>query len=113
MAFDEGLAERARAALAAAGYGGSTEKQMFGGLAFLIGGNMCCGVLGPDLLVRVGAEAGPAALAEPATRPFQMGQRGPSAGFILVAPDGTATDDGLAEWVEKALAFVATLPAKA
>ena len=113
MAFDEALAERARAAIATAGCAGVTEKKMFGGLAFLIGGNMCAGVLGTDLLVRLGPEAGPAALAEPAARPFQMGQRGPSAGFILVAPDGTATDDALAESVEKALAFVATLPAKA
>jgi TfoX N-terminal domain len=112
VAFDEALAGRTRAALAAAGRPGTAEKKMFGGLAFLIGGNMCCGVMGDDLLVRVGPEAGPNALAEPATRPFEMGQRRPSAGFILVGPDGTATDGALAAWVDRALAFVVTLPAK-
>jgi len=113
VAFDEALAERTHAALAVAGHSGAAEKKMFGGMAFLIGGNMCCGVMGEDLLVRVGPEAGPSALAEPAARPFEMGQRGPSAGFILVGPDGTATDDALAAWVDRALAFVLTLPAKA
>jgi hypothetical protein len=113
VAFDETLAGRTRAALAAAtGQPGAAEKKMFGGLAFLIGGNMACGVMGDDLLVRVGPEAGPSALAEPAARPFEMGQRGPSAGFVLVGPDGTATDDALAAWVDRALAFVVTLPAK-
>lgn len=112
MAFDEALAARTRAALTDAGQSDATEKKMFGGLGFLIGGNMCCGVRGEDLLVRVGPEAGPNALAEPAARPFEMGQRGPSAGFILVGPDGTATDDALAAWVDRALAFVVTLPAK-
>ena len=112
MAFDQALAERTRATLIAAGRAEATEKKMFGGLAFLIGGNMCCGVRGEDLLVRVGPEGGPSALAEPAARPFEMGQRGPSAGFILVGPDGTATDDALAVWVNRAMAFVVTLPAK-
>lgn len=60
----------------------------------------------------MGPEAGPSALAEPAARPFEMGQRGPSAGFILVGPVGTATDDAIAAWVTRALAFVSTLPAK-
>jgi TfoX N-terminal domain len=112
MAYDQALAERTQAALMAAGRSEATEKKMFGGLAFLIEGNMCCGVRGEDLLVRVGPEAGPSALAEPAARPFEMGQRGPSAGFILVGPAGTATDDALATWVDRALAFVVTLPAK-
>jgi hypothetical protein len=113
VAFDEALAGRTRAALAAAGHSGAAEKKMFGGLAFLIGGNMCCGVRGDDLLVRVGPEAGPGALGEPGARPFEMGQRGPSAGFILVGPDGTRTDDALARWVGRALTFAAALPPKA
>lgn len=112
VAFDEALASRTRVALATARQSEAAEKKMFGGLAFLIGGNMCCGVMGDDLLVRVGTEAGPSALAEPAARPFEMGQRGPSAGFILVGPGGTATDDALADWVGRALAFVVTLPVK-
>jgi TfoX N-terminal domain len=112
VAFDQVLADRTRAALVAAGRPDATEKKMFGGTAFLIGGNMCCGVRGEDLLVRVGPEAGPSALAEPDVRPFEMGQRGPSAGFILVGPGGTATDDALTGWVRGALAFVVTLPPK-
>jgi TfoX/Sxy family transcriptional regulator of competence genes len=111
MAFDEELADRTRAALSAA-RATPTEKKMFGGLAFMIGGNMCCGVMGDDLLVRVGPEANAASLAEAAARPFEMGQRGPSAGFILVGPGGTDTEEDLAAWVRRALAFNATLPAK-
>jgi TfoX/Sxy family transcriptional regulator of competence genes len=110
MAFDLELAERLRAALAAEGVT-PTEKKMFGGLSFLVGGNMCCGVRGAELLVRVGAADRDRALAEPATRPFDMG-RGPSAGWVVVAPDGIVTDEALATWVHTALGFVATLPAK-
>jgi TfoX/Sxy family transcriptional regulator of competence genes len=111
MAFDEDLADRTRAALSAA-QATTTEKKMFGGLAFMIGGNMCCGVMGDDLLIRVGPAESDAALAEPAARPFEMGQRGPSAGFILVGPGGTDTEDELGAWVHRALRFNATLPAK-
>jgi TfoX/Sxy family transcriptional regulator of competence genes len=111
MAFDEDLADRTRAALSAA-KAPTTEKKMFGGLAFMIGGNMCCGVMGEDLLVRVGPAESNAALAEPAARPFEMGQRGPSAGFILVGPGGTDTEKDLGAWVHRALRFNATLPAK-
>jgi TfoX/Sxy family transcriptional regulator of competence genes len=111
MAFDEDLADRTRAALSAVS-ATATERKMFGGLAFMIGGNMCCGVMGEDLLVRVGPAENEAALAEPAVRPFEMGQRGASAGFILVGPGGTDTQEDLSAWVSRALAFNATLPAK-
>ena len=111
MAFDEDLADRTRAALSNA-RATTIEKKMFGGLAFMIAGNMCCGVMGEDLLVRVGPEANEAALAQPAARPFEMGQRGPSAGFVLVGPGGTDTEADLEAWVGRALAFNATLPAK-
>jgi TfoX/Sxy family transcriptional regulator of competence genes len=110
MAYDQHLAERARAILAAAGQT-PAEKKMFGGMSFLISGNMCCGVMGEDLLIRVGAEASGAALADPAARPFDMG-RGPSPGWVVVAPGGTASDETLAVWVQQALAFVTTLPPK-
>jgi hypothetical protein len=110
MAFDEQLAGRVRDTLTAAGVT-TTEKKMFGGLSFLVGGNMCCGVLGPDLLARVGPEAAGTALAEPATRPFDMG-RGPSKGWVVVAPDGIATDEELAAWVGRSIAFAASLPPK-
>ena len=110
MAFDQELAQRVRAVLAAAGQQ-PAEKKMFGGLSFLVSGNMCCGVLGDDLLIRVGTEAAGAALASPAARPFDMG-RGPSPGWVLIAPGGSASDQDLAAWIQQALAFVTTLPAK-
>ena len=107
MAFDEELAERVRGVLASAGTR-PVEKKMFGGLSFLIGGNMCCGVMGADLLARVGPEAAESALAEPATRPFEMGRR-TSRGWVVVGPDGVATDPALAAWVGRALAYAQTL----
>jgi TfoX/Sxy family transcriptional regulator of competence genes len=68
MAYDEGLATRVREVLG--DRPGLAEKQMFGGLAFLVHGNMACGVRGEDLIVRVAADTAEAALAEPGTRPF-------------------------------------------
>jgi len=110
MTFDQELARRVRAVLAATGQQ-PAEKKMFGGLSFLVGGNMCCGVLKQDLLIRVGAEAAAAALADPAARPFDMG-RGPSPGWVLIDPAGTASDQALDGWIARALAFATTLPAK-
>jgi len=110
MSFDQELAERVRAVLAAAGQA-PAEKKMFGGLSFLVSGNMCCGVMGTDLLARVGPEQAGAALAEPATRPFDMG-RGPSMGWVVVGPDGIATDQALTAWVDRALSYATGLPPK-
>jgi hypothetical protein len=110
MAFDGELADRVREVLATAGLT-PTEKKMFGGLSFLIGGNMCCGVMGADLLARVGPDAAESALAEPATRPFEMGQRA-SRGWVVVGPDGIATDEALAAWVGRALAYAKSLSPK-
>ena len=110
MAFDQELAGRVRAVLAAAGQA-PTEKKMFGGLSFLIAGNMCCGVMGEDLLIRLGAATADSALADAAARPFDMG-RGPSPGWVLIGPGGTAADQDLTGWIQQALAFAATLPAK-
>ena len=111
MAFDPELAERLRAVLATAAPVPPTEKKMMGGLSFMVRGKMCCGVMGEDLLVRVGAAEAGRALAEPDTRPFDMG-RGPSADWLLIAPAGVGTDKALGNWVRKALVFVATLPDK-
>ncbi len=111
MAFDEDLAWRLRAALAAAGATAS-EKKMFGGLAFLIGGNMCVAARGGGgLLARVGPDAEARALADPAARPMDMG-RGPMAGWITVDPEGITTDEALTAWVSRSLAYTATLPPK-
>jgi TfoX/Sxy family transcriptional regulator of competence genes len=111
VAFDTELAERVRAVLAGSAPVPPVEKRMFGGLTFMVSGNMCCGIMGDDLLVRVGAAEVGRGLAEPGTRPFDMG-RGPSADFLLVTAARVASDEALANWVRKALAFVAMLPAK-
>ncbi len=109
MAYDEGLATRVRELLG--DRLGLTEKRMFGGLAFLLEGNMACGIRGDDLIVRVAAEDSDAALAEPDTRPFDMTGR-PMKGWLLVGPNGYAEDDDLRRWVDQGVAYAGTLPPK-
>src|SRR5215218_2820077 len=109
MAYDEGLATRVRDVLG--DRPGLVEKTMFGGLAFLVHGNMACGVRGDDLMVRVSPEVADAALAEPGVRPFDMTGR-PMKGWLLVAPDGHAEDDDLRRWVDRSLAPAGSLPPK-
>jgi TfoX/Sxy family transcriptional regulator of competence genes len=107
--IDETLAKRIRTLLA--GHEGLTEKRMFGGLAFMLRGNMCAGVVKEDLMVRVG----PAACAELASRPHArpMDFTGkPLKGFLFVAPPGTASDLELRSWLDRAVAFAASLPHK-
>ena len=109
MAYDEGLAARVRDLLG--DQPGLAEKKMFGGLAFLLDGNMACGVRGHDLTVRVAADAADAALREPGTRPFDLAGR-PMKGWLLVDADGHAEDDDLRRWVDRGLAYATSLPAK-
>jgi TfoX N-terminal domain len=109
MAYDEDLANRVREQLA--GETAVTEKAMFGGLAFLLAGNMAVGLSGDELMVRVGPEAGDDALAEPHTRPFDMTGR-PMKGWILVAPEGLGSDAELSSWVGRGVAFARSLPPK-
>jgi TfoX/Sxy family transcriptional regulator of competence genes len=109
MAFDQGLAQRMREQLADTG--GVTERQMFGGLAFLVDGNMCVGVIGEELIARVGLDATDAALERPGSRLFDFSGR-PMKGWITVAPDALEDDDALAAWIDDALGFVRTLPPK-
>lgn len=110
MAYDEGLAERVRAALEDE-VPGTTERKMFGGLAFLLDGHMVCGVAGESLMLRLGPEGGDAALAEPHTRPMDFTGK-PMRGMVYVEPEGIAEDAELADWVGRALEFVMTLPPK-
>jgi hypothetical protein len=107
MGYDEGLAARVRDVLGE--QPGLTEKKMFGGLAFLLHGNMACGVRGDDLMVRVGADAADAALDEPGVRPSDMGR--PMKGWLLVGADGHA-GDGLRRWVGRGLDYASSLPPK-
>jgi TfoX/Sxy family transcriptional regulator of competence genes len=109
MAYDEDLAGRVREQLAAET--GVTEKAMFGGLAFLLGGNMAVGLSGEELMVRVGPEASDDALARPHTRPFDMTGR-PMKGWLLVDPEACADDETLRRWVELGVGYARTLPAK-
>jgi TfoX/Sxy family transcriptional regulator of competence genes len=109
LSYDPEAAERLRSLLS--GRDDVLEKRMVGGLSFLVNGNMCCGIAGTALMVRVGADGREEALREPHVRPMQFAGRALS-GFICVEPAGFATDDELARWVQRGLAFVAGLPAK-
>jgi TfoX/Sxy family transcriptional regulator of competence genes len=110
MAFDEGLAERIRAVLDSRS--DVEDKRMFGGITFLIAGNMACGVVGEDLVVRVGREKSDALIeSEPGARKFDMTGR-PMRGWVLVAPEATADDGDLERWVKRGEEFAAGLPPK-
>ena len=109
MAYDEGLAERVRDLLAL--HGDVTERKMFGGLAWMVHGNMACGVLGDELIVRVGKEEHARALAEPNTREFDFTGR-PMKGFICVTAEGAADAKELAGWVEAGMGYAGSLPPK-
>ncbi len=107
MAFDENLATRLRGALS--GTSGVTEKSMFGGMAFLLDGNMLVGVVRDDLVARVGPEQFEAAVARPGARAFDLSGR-PMSGWVMVAPEGCDADGSLNLWIAEALEYVRTLP---
>ncbi len=109
MSYDNETAGRVRQLLS--GRDDVAEKKMVGGISFLISGNMCCGVTGRALMVRLGAAAREQALAEAHVRPMQFAGRTLS-GFVCVDHEGVATDDALARWVQRGLDFVCGLPAK-
>ncbi len=110
MAYSLRLAERVRTALI--NYPECVEKKMFGGVGFILNGNMACGVKGDDLIVRVGVENNETAFQKPFVKPF-MGVPGrPMAGWVLVAPEGVATDHALRDWVEIGYKYASTLPEK-
>lgn len=110
MSYDAEAADRVRQLLSARN--DVVEKRMVGGgLSFLVNGNMCCGITGTALMVRVGAESREQALREPHAQPMQFAGRALS-GFICIEPAGFAADDALARWVQRGLAFVSGLPAK-
>ena len=109
MAYDEGLADRVRTAFA--GRPGVREQQMFGGLCFMLDGNMACGILGGELIIRVGTENLDHALSLPHARIFDMTGR-PMRSFVYVAAEGLATDEGLAEWAGRGIAYAGSLPPK-
>lgn len=109
MAYDEQLADRVRRLLARRD--GLTERKMFGGIAFMLGGNMCCGVVKSDLMVRVGPEQHDKALALPGARPMDFTGR-PMKGMVFVRPAGYRDGKALAAWVKRGADYAASLPAK-
>ena len=108
MAYDEGLARRVRSALE--GTAGVSERAMFGGLAFMLEGHMLCGVVGDELMLRLGGVAAEAALVRPHVRPMDFTGR-PMTGMVFVACDGLR-GPALRRWLDLAAAFVSTLPPK-
>ena len=107
MGYDEALDQRITETTAV---WGTTRKKMFGGTCHLLKGNMLCGVNKNTLIVRLGPEAGAAALTQPHTRPMDVTGR-PMKGWVTVEPKGYE-GDGLRTWLERAHAFVTTLPPK-
>lgn len=96
MPYDEKLAERVRQALGRRA--GISEKKMFGGLAFLVGGKMLCGIVNRELMVRVGPERYGEALGRPHVRPMDFTGR-PMRGFVFVGPAACKTKEAVAAWV--------------
>ena len=111
MVYDEVLASRIRAVLAARPGALKDEKKMFGGVSFMVAGQMCCGVLKNDMVVRVGADRYTEALAQPHVRPFDFTGR-PSAGMgmVYVAREGLTSDQALEAWVQQGLEYVSAHP---
>ncbi len=109
MAYDEGLAERVRDLLA--DEHGLSEKRMFGGLAFLLKGNMCVGVVKDELMVRVGPDAYQRLLNQHHARKMDFTGR-PMKGFLYVGAAGFESDEDLGRWVGHGKAYADTLPAK-
>ncbi len=105
--YDEALADRVRNLLAPQPF---TERKMFGGLSFLIGGNMACGIVQDELMVRTGPVAYAEAVARPHARPMEFTGR-PMRGMVFVGVAGLE-DDALREWVAIGVDYANSLPAK-
>ena len=109
MGYDEKTAERVRRILSTRG--DVIEKKMFGGLCFMVGGGMCCGLTSTALMVRVGPDAYEKTLAQPHARPMDFTGR-PLTGLVYVEPAGYKTDAALVKWVQRGVDFVSELPPK-
>lgn len=109
MAYSESLAERVREIVSR--IKGIEEKKMFGGVGFLLNGNMLVGVWKEFLIVRLGPEEGTKALKDKFVIPFDITGK-PMKGWVMVVPDGVEDDSQLKKWIQRALKFVEKLPAK-
>ena len=108
MAYDENLAARVRALLETDA--GFSERKMFGGIAFMLDGHMCCGVVDRDLMLRLGTDCADTARERPHVRPMDFTGR-PMSSMVFVAPEGLQ-GRSLRAWVEQAAAFARSLPPK-
>ena len=108
MGYDERLAERVRKILAPEPT--LSERKMFGGLAFMLDGNMCCGIVDERLMLRLGADLAQSALEQPHVQPMDFTGR-PMTGMVYVAAEGLRGKE-LRGWVSQAVGFVRTLPPK-
>jgi TfoX/Sxy family transcriptional regulator of competence genes len=109
VAYDEGLAERVREVLEE--NPNIKEKKMFGGLAFMLSGNMACGLIKEDLIVRVGAENYEKTLGKPHAHKMEFTGRAMK-GFVMVDAEGCEDDKALAKWVKQGVDYARSLPAK-
>jgi TfoX/Sxy family transcriptional regulator of competence genes len=109
MAYDESLAVRVRDALS--GRDGLSERKMFGGLCFMLHGNMIAGVNDRGLMLRVGPTRHPELLGRPGARPMDFTGR-PMNGFLYIEPSAFGSADQLAGWLSEATAYVDSLPPK-
>jgi TfoX/Sxy family transcriptional regulator of competence genes len=110
MAYDEDLADRIRVQLSGVQV---TEKKMFGGLAFLVGGNMAVAASGQGgLLVRVDPDETDSLLDLPGTTLMEMGGRGPMRGWLRVVADAVDDDEVLEDWVRRGVDYARSLPTK-
>ena len=109
MAYNAGLAQRVSEVLGARP--DLVEKRMFGGVGYMLQGNMACGVNQDDLIIRLGPDRYEAALAAPYTAPFDMTGR-PMKGWIVVRPEGYASEGDLKAWVDQGVTFALSLAPK-
>lgn len=109
MAFNEELAQRLRDALA--GQSHLVEKKMFGGIGFMLQGNMACGVNSDDLVLRTDPGHNEQIVIQPHVKPFDLTGR-PMIGWILVEPDAYQTESDFQDWVEREITYALSLPPK-
>ena len=109
MAYAEELADRIRRVLKRRR--GVSEKKMFGGISFLVSGNMACGVVGKEICVRVGPAAYETALSHPQVREMDFTGK-PLRGMLYVSAKGIGSDADLKSWVEQGVTHARSLPAK-
>ena len=109
MPYNQSLAKRIRSELEQVP--DLQVKKMFGGVAYMVRGNMACGVHGNDLIIRVGTKKYDEVLTRPYTKPFDMTGR-PMAGWVMVEPDGYRSDNDLKTWIDEGIDFANSLKAK-